>query len=94
MEFAPQYRKKTCGGSCCVKSCKSTKWKNDNLSFHKIPKRGSEKVAAPNLFGKTKYVRSEWLKEFNVVDNNKELFGFSLHFTQSDYYFPGRYFFL
>ena len=28
-----------------------------------------------------------------MVDNNKELFGCSLHSTQSDYYFPGRYIF-
>ena len=28
-----------------------------------------------------------------MVNNHKELFVCSLHFTQSDYYFPGRYIF-
>ena len=93
MEFAPQYRKKTCGGCCCVKSCNSTKWKNDTLSFHKIPKRGSAQVTRLNLFGKTEYVdrRSEWLTRLNIVDSNKELLVCSLHFTPNDYYFPGMF---
>ena len=63
------------------------------MSFHKVTKRGREKDAKLNLFGKTKYLdrRSEWLRELNIVDSNKELFVCLVHFTPSDSYFPGRY---
>lgn len=93
MEFSPQHRKKIAGGSCCVKTCGSKRNKNVNLNFHRIPKYGSAKITRTNLFGNVEFVdkRSEWLKNLNVADDNKELLVCSLHFTAKDYYFAGRY---
>lgn len=94
MKFLPQHRKKSAGGgNCCVKTCNNKKCKNLELSFHKVPKAGSAKIARKNLFGKIEMVdkRSEWLRLLKVKDYNEDLLVCSLHFAAKNYFFPGMY---
>jgi len=56
MEFSLQHRKKIAGRSCCVKSCGSKRYKG-NLSFHRISRYGSAKIARTNLFGNVEFVK-------------------------------------
>ena len=94
MEFAHEYRKSTSFGGCCVSRCDSKENKNFNLSFHRVPKLGSVKIKRRNLFGKMEVVdkHTEWLRNLKVKDNNvQNLLVCSLHFNESDYWFPRWY---
>ena len=92
MEFSPKHRKSNCG-RCCVLNCTSNKSKNLNLSFHKVPKRDSERLSRIHIFENEEFVdkRSEWLRKLNIVDDGREFLVCSLHFRSEDYNFPGKF---
>ena len=91
--ISPQHRKRSCRGYCCILNCTSDESKSPNLSFHKVPKRDSERITRINLFGNEEFVdkRSEWLRKLNIVDNGRKFLVRSLLFRSEDYNFLGKF---
>lgn len=78
---------------CCVYGCKSRACDNREISFHKFPKEGNCTVEVTNKFGTIEKIdkRKAWIMAIRTgkaVTSRMKIC--SLHFSASDYVFPGK----